>query len=93
MAKQKACTICKHYGIETPPDKQGELEKTNVFDESGTPVPILLCKKHSVELFKMGQKKFLLSHYKILIDLVGSDEMKFLEVLEKTIKKNTDQIF
>lgn len=91
MSKKKACTICKHYGVETP--DEAVLERTQVFDETGTPVPILLCRSHSVELFKNGQKKFLLSHYKILVDLVGSDEMKFLEILEKTVKKNTDRLF
>lgn len=85
MAKKRECTICKHYGRKTPDD--GMLERTQVYDETGSPVPIMLCKAHSVELFKKGQKKFLLSHYKILVDLVASDEPKFLEILEKTIKK------
>jgi hypothetical protein len=85
MAKKKECTICKHYGRKTLEDQN--LEKTQIYDETGTPVPINLCKAHSVELFKSGQKKFLLNHYKILVDLVASDEPKFLEILEKTIKK------
>lgn len=90
MAKKRECTICKHYGRETHEPER--LERTQVYDETGTPVPILLCKSHSVQLFKMGQKKFLLSHYKILVDLVASDEPKFLEVLEKTVKKFPDKI-
>lgn len=91
MAKKRECTICKHYGRKTPDGD--DLERTQVYDETGTPVPIKLCKAHGVELFKKGQKNFLLSHYKILIDLVGSDEPKFLEVLERTIKKNPDKIY
>lgn len=91
MSKKKECTICKHYGKKTPDD--GNLERTQVYDESGNPVPIHLCKSHSVDLFKMGQKNFLLSHYKILIDLVASDEPKFLDILEKTIKKFPDRIY
>lgn len=91
MSKKRECTICKHYGRPTP--DESSLERTQVYDETGSPVPINLCKSHSVQLFKLGQKKFLLSHYKILIDLVASDEPKFLEVLEKTIRKNQESIF
>jgi hypothetical protein len=89
--KRNECTICKHYGDET--DKSKPLERTKVFDEAGNPVNILLCRKHSVELFKLGQKRFLLSHYKILVDIIASDETKFLDVLEKTIKGNPDKIW
>ena len=89
--KKHECTICKHYGDET--DDSKPLEKTKVFDESGNPVNILLCRKHSVQLFKLGQKKFLLSHYKILVDIIASDETKFLDVLEQTIKSNADKIW
>ena len=93
MAKPKSCTICKHYGQKTPPELRAELDRNQLFDATGTPVSILLCKKHAVELFKLGQKNFLLAHYKILIDLVGSDEMKFLDILERTIKENSDKVF
>ena len=90
MAKKKECTICKHYGRKTV--DSDKLEKTQIYDESGAPVPINLCKSHSVELFKKGQKKFLLGHYKILVDLIASDEPKFLEVLDQTVKKFPGQI-
>lgn len=92
MEKKKVeCTICKHYGDETDDSKM--LERTKIFDESGNPVNIILCRKHSVELFKLGQKKFLLTHYKILVDIIASDETKFLDILEKTIKSNADKIY
>lgn len=91
MAKKRECTICKHYGRKSP--ESDDLERTQVYDETGAPVPINLCKAHSVELFKKGQKNFLLSHYKILIDLVASDEPKFLDVLERTVKKYPDKIY
>ena len=69
------------------------LERTRIFDENGTPVNIILCRKHSVELFCWVKKKFLLAHYKILVDIIASDETKFLEVLEQTIKSNPDKKF
>jgi len=90
MAKKIQCTICKHYGNKTPEGE--ELEKTQVYDETGTPVPIRLCRSHSVELFKMGQKKFLLHHYRILVELIDSDEPKFISILEYTCKKFPDSI-
>jgi len=87
----RVCTICKHYGEET--DTTHELDRQELFDEVGTPVSILLCQNHAVELFKSGQRRFLVSHYKILIDIISSDEVKFLEILEKTVKKNFDDIY
>lgn len=90
MAKSRECTICKHYGIKTALSE--DLERTQLYDETGTPVLIFLCRSHSVDLFKMGQRKFLLGHYKILVDLVDSDEPNFLDILERTIKKYPDQI-
>lgn len=90
MSKKRECTICKHYGKPTPdPDN---LERTNLYDESGNPVGVNLCRSHSVQLFQSGQKKFLISHYKILTDLIDSDETKFLELLQKTAKSNPDLI-
>lgn len=90
MDTKHYCVICKHYGIYHPEGTY--LERTQIYDEEGIAVPILLCKKHSVELFKRGQKMFLVSHYKILVDLMDSDDIKFLEVLEKTVKRNQDKI-
>ena len=89
--KQKECVICKHYGEETSNTHQ--LEKTQIFDEIGNPLMILLCRSHAVELFKMGQRKFLLGHYKILVDIISSDETKFLEVLEKTVRSNRNDLY
>lgn len=88
---EKECTICKHYGHAT--DQADELDKQVIFDEVGTPVPINLCKKHAVDLFKNGQRRFLVEHYKILIDIISSDEVKFLDILEKTVRDNLDDIY
>ena len=90
MAKKKECTICKHYGDKT--DDPDKLERAQLFDENGNPVPVQLCRSHNVELFQMGQKKFLCSHYRILVDLIDSDEPKFLAVLEQVIQANPDLV-
>ncbi len=87
----KDCTICKHYG--QPTDCPEDLEKEQIFDEIGTPVNILLCRKHSVDLFQIGQRRFLIQHYKILVDIISSDEIKFLDILEKTVRENMDEIY
>lgn len=89
--KKKECTICKHHGQATL--CQDSLEREFIFDETGTPIAIHLCRHHSVELFRMGQKKFLVQNYRILVDLVSTDEPKFLEVLEKTVKKYPELIY
>lgn len=90
MSKKRECTICKHYG--RPTDSSQGLEKANLFDESGNAVPVNLCRSHSVELFQKGQKKFLVSHHRILRDLIASDETKFLELLQRTVRSNLDKI-
>jgi len=84
------CTICKHYGERSD---SPELERATIFDDVGTAVALLLCRKHAVELFKNGQKKFLISHHKILIDIVSSDETKFLDILERVVRENLDEIY
>lgn len=90
MSKKRECTICKHYGKATAePDN---LERTNLYDETGSPVAVNLCRSHSVQLFQSGQKKFLVAHYKILTELLASDEPKFLELLQKAAKSNPDLI-
>ncbi|MCO4755225.1 MAG: hypothetical protein KC478_12140 [Bacteriovoracaceae bacterium] len=90
MSKKRECTICKHYGKATTEPQN--LEKQNLFDDAGNPIPVNLCRSHSVQLFQMGQKKFLISNYKILTDLIASDDPKFLELLERTVRANIDQI-
>lgn len=85
------CTICKHYG--EPTDDTCELEREQIFDEIGTAVHVMLCRKHSVDLFKIGQRRFLVKHYKILVDIISSDEVKFLDILEKTVRGNMDDIY
>lgn len=89
--RTRECTVCKHYGLETgQPEK---LEHTKLFDEGDRVVNVLLCRKHSVDLFKQGQKNFLLDHYQILNEVINSDEPKFIELLEKTYRNNMDRIF
>lgn len=90
-SKSRECTVCKHYGLET--SQPENLEQTKLFDDSDKVVTVLLCRKHSVDLFKMGQKKFLLDHYQILNEVINSDEPKFIELLEKTYRTNMDRIF
>ena len=85
------CTICKHYGRKTTDLKN--LERTTLYDDMGNPVGINLCRKHSVDLFQMGQRKFLMGHYRILVDILSSDEPKFISLLEKTVKNNIGQIY
>ena len=89
--KSRECSICKHYGLET--GQPENLEQTKLFDEGDRVVMVLLCRRHAVDLFKMGQKKFLLQHYQILNEVINSDEPKFIELLEKTYRANMDRIF
>lgn len=92
MAK-RICTICKHLGKEV--DSEEEVEIGYLFDgiHSGSAVKIRLCRKHSVELFKQGQKRFLINQRDILFDLVNSDEMEFIKILEKTVRNNLGSIY
>jgi len=93
MSKSRECTICKHLGKKTYEDL--ELEAGFLYNELDGPAPVRvrLCRPHSVELFKLGQKKFLLNYKKILFDLVNSDEMEFVKILERTVRNNLDAIY
>lgn len=91
MAHKCKCVICRHYGYDQ--DKSFDYDKASLFSEEGKEIRVTLCKVHAVELFKIGQKKFLLNHYKILVDLVDSDDIGFLEVLEETVKRNINALY
>jgi hypothetical protein len=93
MGKIKACTICKHLGKNVA--ESTELEASFLYNDIENPasVKIRLCRAHSVQLFKLGQKKFLLHHKQILYDLVNSDEMDFVRILERTLHKNQNSMY
>jgi len=93
MAATKECTICKHNGERS--SDLGELEAGFLYNDIDHPatIRIRLCRSHSVELFKIGQKKFLLEYHSILHDLVNSDEMEFIKLLDRVVKKNLDAIY
>lgn len=93
MSKSRECTICKHLGKKAT--EELELEAGFLYNELDGPAPVRvkLCRRHSVELFKLGQKKFLLNYKIILFDLVNSDEMEFVKILERTVRNNLDAIY
>ena len=87
----RQCTICRHLGKSSVDEHRLEIDY--IYDFSGKPVRIYLCPKHSQELFKEGQKRFLIAYRKILEGLIDSDEVKFLRLLEETILKHIDEIY
>ena len=93
MSKPNTCTICKHIGREM--DESCTLEASFLYTnkQEAEPVRIHLCRTHSVELFKRGQKKFLLNYKRILDDLIDSDEMEFIRILDKTVRENRDYVY
>jgi len=93
MEKVKACTICKHLGKVT--EESRDLDASFLYNDIDNPasIKIRLCRSHSVELFKLGQKRFLINHKQILHDLVNSDEMEFIRILERTLHKNLDALY
>lgn len=90
---RRVCTVCKHLNKNV--EAEEEIEIGYLFDgvHSGSPVKIRMCRKHSVELFKVGQKRFLINYRSILFDLVNSDEMEFIKILEKTVRNNLSAIY
>ena len=91
MEDKCKCVICRHYGQEE--DDSNKYEMASIFDKNGKEVRIQLCSVHAVELFKNGQKKFLMGHYKILLEVMDSNDTDFLEILENTVKKNMNTIY
>lgn len=87
--KDPRCVICKHLGL----SDSEELSYNHVYGEGGMPVRVLLCRKHEVELFKGGQKKFFLAYYRILHEVISSDEAEFMRILEKTVRANLNEIY
>lgn len=93
MEKTRSCTICKHLGLKSIAQAPLSIEKLYDYYDKTADIKIYLCTKHSVELFKLGQKRFLLNYKDILFDLVNSDEKEFIDILAKTIKNNPNAAF
>ena len=87
--KDPRCVICKHLDVVY----SNNLDFNYVYGEEGSPIRVLLCRRHEVELFQMGQKKFFLNYYKILLEILDSDEAEFMRLFEKTVRSNLDDIY
>lgn len=87
--KDPRCVICKHLDVVY----SNNLDFNYVYGEEGAPIRVLLCRRHEVELFQMGQKKFFLNYYKILLEILDSDEVEFMRLFEKTVRSNLDDIY
>ncbi|MBL7664072.1 MAG: hypothetical protein JNM93_02975 [Bacteriovoracaceae bacterium] len=78
MSKHQ-CVICKHL-FQLP-------ETVPVFDafvyrEEGRSHKIKLCLLHDIELFKIGQYRFVDKYSYLAYNVVGSDEHDFLNLLK-----------
>lgn len=89
MSKDNRCVICKHKGI----SNSSNLDANRIYNKSGSPIKVLLCRSHAVELFQIGQKNFFLQHHKILFNILNSDEVEFLVVLHDTVKEHIDSVY
>lgn len=87
--KSRECTICKYYGRRNTHLTSREM----VYDETGSPIVINLCRHHAIELFKIGQQKFFMKYFQIANDVVGTDENQFLDLLIRTARKNLEKIY
>lgn len=91
MEKKHFCVICKYNGIF---HFENSLDRAQLYDSDGGHITITLCKSHAVDLFKRGQKKFLLSHYRLLtIDSLLDEDAGFTDLLERTVRKNYQLMF
>jgi hypothetical protein len=90
--KSTECTICKFHSS-TGNYINSASSRETVFDDAGAPIAIPLCHHHAVELFKLGQKRFLLNQYNTAKDLIGYDEDRLLGLIFKTAQRNFDKIF
>lgn len=88
--KSHYCVICKHQGDHREYDR---IETCTLYDDCGQVVKIQLCPFHSTDLFKKGQKKFLLNNYKILVDLFETDDPKFIDMLRRNFERYKDEIY
>lgn len=82
MKKDTKCIICKHKDLPVSSKYSHEM----IFDDKGNSVDITLCHGHSVDLFKSGQKNFLLKHHDILHSIISSEDSKFIRVLTQTAR-------
>lgn len=85
MKRNRECVICSHLGDNNY--SKDSLEVMSLFSEYGHEHKFLFCKNHSIELFKLGQKKFLLNYMNILADVMETNNPEFLTLLEQYVKR------
>ncbi len=89
MSKKLKCAVCSLYGVENEKDISREL----LFKDEGEDFPVLLCRQHSVELFKQGQKRFCIHHFETANQIVVAENSTFLNFILEIAKKNKGKIF
>lgn len=85
MAK---CTLCEHLGKETTCTS---LSREYIYNKrTQKEVPLILCRTHSVELFKNGTVKMCVRYApEILSTIIGTSNREFINVLYDTFNENS----
>ncbi len=78
MSKKHDCTICKHL-FHLPEDVPVYLNE--LYYDEGRVQKMHLCYIHDIELFKIGQYRFVDKYRHIAENLVASDDASFISFL------------
>lgn len=70
----KCCIICRN--------KSTGHFAAQVFDKSGSLKELTVCRQHDIELFKMGQIRFMAKYRVNLTEIASSDATGLDELLE-----------
>jgi len=68
--KKPRCLICKY----TKPNEEQMVKVNYLYPGSDKSIRIILCESHSVELFKSGQRAFLIQYYSLFQGFYGNEE-------------------
>jgi len=79
--KDHRCAVCKYQGDHN--EKKIYLEP--IWRDNGLPFKIALCYMHSWELFRMGQKNFLMSYRDNFMGYYGTESERELVKHLKTM--------
>ncbi len=82
--KDRRCLVCKYCGDK----KYKNLSSSSFYGREGRGVRVYLCHKHEIELFILGQVRFLRKYYPVFLNSISNDDNSFFKVADQILSKN-----
>ncbi len=85
MSNNAECTICTYINPDLGQDTKYNKHET-LYATEGSDISICLCRKHSMELFKSGQIRFLSKYWSIASRYQEKGDRQLFDLMKIAVK-------